>query len=308
MTVSYRRAFWKSRHHAWLAALTLGAGFVTGEPLGLLIGVVLYAVGWIFLPDAGFFRRAVDARENAAREKEIAAKWAEFQAQQERLMATLSNGRRTRYNSLLTVCRDIEAASTDAQAATGLEVQSRTGKLDELLWTFLRMLAVEQTLEVYLEGERKEQVPQLTTQLEGETQALTAEITALKQKTPPPASLDTKQRLLTSRLERLETLRQRQARIDQAQANLELVRSEEERLIEQVKLIRADAVAAKNADALSARIDLSIQHLAATNQWLSEIAEFKEVSQQMPELPSRVGLPPPPLPRSTATPQSNSQT
>lgn len=307
MTVSYRRAFWKSSQHAWLALATLGAGFVTGEPLGLLVGVTLYAVGLVFLPDSAFFRRIIDKRETAAREKEVAAKWAEFQAQQERLMANLSTGRRTRYNGLLTVCRDIETASIDAQTTTGLEVQSRTGKLDELLWTFLRMLSVEQTLEVYLEGERKEQVPQLTAQLESETQSLAAEVTTLRQKTPPPISLETKQRLLTSRLERLETLRQRQSRIDQSQANLELVRSEEERLIEQVKLIRADAVAAKNADALSARIDLSIQHLAATNQWLSEIAEFKEVSQQMPELPSKVGLPPPPLPSASAQ-QSNPQT
>lgn len=306
MTVSYRRAFWKSSHHAWLAVLTIGGGFVTGEPLALLLGVTLYAVGLIFLPDSGFFRRTVDQRENAAREKEVAAKWAEFQAQQERVMSGLSNGRRTRYNELLAVCRDIEASSADAHAQTGLEVQSRTGKLDELLWAFLRMLAVEQTLEVYLEGERKEQVPQLTVSLKSETDDLAAEVAVLKEKKPAPAALETKQRLLTSRLERLETLRQRQSRIDQSQANLELVRSEEERLIEQVKLIRADAVAAKNADALSARIDLSIQHLAATNQWLSEIAEFKEVSQQMPEPPPKVGLPPPALPRS-ATPQANRQ-
>lgn len=305
MTVSYRRAFWKSRHHLWLALATLGLGFASGEPLGLLIGATAYVIGLIFLPDAAFFRRFVDQRENAEQERETTTKWAEFQAQQQRLMSTLSVARRTRYDALLVVCRDIELASADAQSTTGLDVPSRLGKLDELLWTFLRMLAVEQTLEVYLEGERKEQVPQLLRSLDGETQVLAAEVSALKEKSPPPIALETKQRLLTSRLERLETLRQRQARIDQAQANLELVRSEQERLVEQVKLIRADAVAAKNAEALSARIDLSIQHLAATNQWLSEIAEYKEVTQQMPEPPPRAGRVPS-LPR-TLPPQPNSQ-
>jgi len=56
-----------------------------------------------------------------------------------------------------------------------------------------------------------------------------------------------------------------------------------------VKLIRADAVAAKNADALSARIDLSIEHLAATNKWLSELTEFKDLTNNLPDLPTRVG-------------------
>ena len=298
---NYRRAFWKSRHHAWLALLTFGLGFATGEPLGLLAGATAYAIGLVFLPDAGFFRRAIDARANAGRDIEAANRLADFQQQQDRLLAALSPGRRKRHADLATVCRDIESASGEAQAATGLDLESRLRKLDELMWTFLRMLTIDQSLEVYLETERREQLPQLIASLESESRTLAAEVDAAKKAPKLTPALETKSRLLASRLERLDTLRQRLNRVEQAQANLDLVRSEQERLIEQVKLIRADAVAAKNADALSARIDLSIEHLAATNKWLSELSEFKDLTHQMPDLPVRVGY-------TASTPKARAQT
>ncbi|MGC4115215.1 MAG: hypothetical protein QM765_11520 [Myxococcales bacterium] len=70
---------------------------------------------------------------------------------------------------------------------------------------------------------------------------------------------------------------------------------------EQAKLIRADAVAHKNAEALGARIDLSIEHLAETNRWLSDLAEFKDLTTQLPPVPAGSMLnpahaTPPPMP------------
>ncbi len=279
---SYRRAFWSSRHHLWLGLLTLGLGFASGEPLALIAGAVAYTLGLIFIPDFAFFRRAIDARENATRDSADATQLAAFQQQQEKLLAGLSTGRRTRYQQLLAVCRDIEAASAEGQAPGELDAQTRRGKLEELAWTYLRMLSVEQSLEVYLETERKEQVPGLVRTLESETQALATEVAALKRTHPGSATLAGKERLLTSRLERLGALQQRLTRIEQAQANHDLLDSEQERLVEQVKLIRADAIASKNADTLTARIDLSIEHLAATNKWISELAEFKDLTSQLP--------------------------
>ena len=283
---NYRRAFWTSRHHLWLALLTLGLGFASGEPLALIAGCTVYALGLVYLPDSGFFRRAVDARENAARDSADAAQRAAFQQQQDALLARLSPGRRTHYNELVAVCGDIEAASADAEGPTEFETATRRQKLAELTWTYLRMLSVEQSLEVYLETERKERVPAAVKTLEAETQTLAAEVAALKPPAANPATLAGKERLLTSRIERLNTLQQRLGRIEQAEANHELVVSEQERLVEQVKLIRADAIASKNADTLTARIDLSIAHLATTNQWLSELAEFKDLTAQMPPAPA----------------------
>jgi hypothetical protein len=305
---NYRRAFWTSRHHAWLALLTLGLGFASGSSLALFVGATFYALGLVFVPDFPFFRRAIDARAEFAHNAAAAAQLAEFQKQQDALLAALSTGRRTRHTQLVAVCRDIESASAEAQSASaGLDLDTRRRKLDELTWTYLRMLNIEQSLEVYLETERKEQVPALVQSLENETPALAAEVESLKKITPRPPTLDGKERLLTSRLERLASLRQRVTRIEQAQANHDLVRSEQERLVEQVKLIRADAIAAKNADTLTARIDLSIEHLAATNKWLSELAEFKDLTAQMPAVATRpTAVPLPSLTRSARL-QPNSE-
>lgn len=275
---NYRKAFWKSRHHLWLAVLTLGLGFASGEPLGLLAGATLYALGLVYVPDLGFFRRSVDARLELARASATAAELATQRQQQEQALAALSPARRARHQDLLAICRDLEAATVDPHASLGLETGSRRQKLDELSATFLRMLTIEQSLAVFLEAERKERIPALVTDLEAETHTLAAEVTQLKQVSPPPLTLAGKERLLTSRLERLQTLQQRLTRIEQAQTNLDLVLSEQERLLEQLKLIRAEGIASKNPDNLSARIDLSLEHVAHTNKWLSELAEFKDLS------------------------------
>ena len=276
---NYRRAFWKSRQHAWLGILTLGLGFLTGEPFGLLVGGTLYALGLVFVPDFAFFRRAIDARERAAEDSATAAELATFQQEQEKLLDEISGARRTRYNQLVAVCRDIESATA---ATAELNDSTRRAKLDELAWTYLRMLAVEQSLEVYLETERKEQVPGAVRLLESETQELAAQLEVMKKLTPPPATLDGRERLFTSRVERLASLKQRLVRIEQAETNHDLMRSEQQRLVEQVKLIRADAIASRNTDTLISRLDFNIEHLAATNKWLSEVAEFKDLATQLP--------------------------
>jgi hypothetical protein len=84
-------------------------------------------------------------------------------------------------------------------------------------------------------------------------------------------------------------LRKRQQRIQQAEENLALVVSEQDRLDQQIKLIRADAVATKNAETLTARIDATVEHLDQTNKWLSELDEFKDLVGDMPATEKRVG-------------------
>lgn len=288
---SYRRQFWKSRHHLWLGLLTVGLGFASGQPLALVAGVTLYALGLVFLPDSSWFKRSVDARVDAARAKEAAVQLADFQKEFDRVSSSLSGTRQTKYTQIRRICEEIEQASGETQKATGLDLPTQHRKLDELLWTYLRMLAVEQSLDVYLETERKDQLASLSSTAEQENEALAREVTQLKSIQPVPPLLETKERLLASRLERAATLKQRLSRVDQAQANIDLIRSEQERLVEQVKLIRADAIAARNAEGLSARLDSSIEHLTATNRWLSEIDEYQTLTRELPELPVRLTNP-----------------
>src|SRR5207249_3294156 len=156
-------------------------------------------------------------------------------------------------------------------------------------WIYL--LGIEESLERYLETERREELPRVVKEAEDETKSLGTEVEALKTKGASPV-LDSKQRLLGSVQERLEVLHKRQQRVEQANQNLALVDAEQERLVEQIKLIRADAVATKNAEVLTARIDATVEHLDQTNKWLSELDEFKDMVGDMPATELRVGFEP----------------
>lgn len=299
---NYRGEFLKSPHHAVWGFLTLGVGFLTAQLLPLIAGATLYVLGWIYLPDMGFFRRWVDRRRARARQGEESAKVAQFVLRRDALISSLAPTRRDRYNRLTRVCGDIESAGADnllTSPGAG-STDPRLRKLDELMWTFLRLLGIEESLEQFLESERRENLPATLKDAEAEAVRLSNEVDALKAKGNTTA-LDSKQRYLNSRLERLDVLRKRQQRTEQAQDNLALVVSEQDRLEQQIKLLRADAVATKNAETLTARIDATVEHLDQTNKWLSELDEFKDLVGDMPATEMRVGysasLAPPVLPQ-----------
>jgi hypothetical protein len=286
---NYRREFLKSPQHAALGLLTIGAGFMSGMMLPLIAGATCYTLGWIYLPDLPLFRRWVDRRREAARRAEEAQKVAAFIQRRDALVASLSPERRECYNRLAAVCQDIETASADSLLATADSgPDPRLRKLDELMWTYLRLLGIQESLERFQETERSENLPAVLKDAEAEVTQLNADLEALKGK-GDSGTLDTKQRYLASRMERLEVLRKRRQRSEQAEANLALVVAEQERLDQQIKLIRADAIASKNADALTARIDATVEHLDQTNKWLSEMDEFKDLVADMPSTELRVG-------------------
>lgn len=299
-TPSYRAEFLRSPHHGWMGLLTLGAGFVTGHPLPLIAGVTAYSLAWIYLPDLPFFRNWVDRRRATAKRAAEAAKVAEFTRKRDALLASLAPQRLARYHALAEVCQNIEVASADSalvEAETGSDPRLR--KLDELMWTYCRLLSIEESLERFLESEQREALPALMQQAEKEIAQLSGEIDALKAQ--GGKALDSRQRFLASRLERLEVLRKRLERTEQAHENLALVVAEQERLDQQIKLIRADAVASRNAGALTARIDATVEHLDQTNKWISELDEFKDLVSDLPDTEMRVGFAsagaPPPLPQ-----------
>jgi hypothetical protein len=298
---NYHSEFLRSPQHAVFALFTIGLGFLSAALLPLIVGSTLYALGWVYLPDMPFFRRWVDRRRDAARRTEELQKVADFARKREALLNCLGTERRARYTRLAQVCRDIETAGADnLLASTDPATDPRLRKLDELMWTYLRLLGIEESLERFLETERRENVPDMVKDAEAEATRLTTEVDALKAK-GASSQLDTRQRFLGSRLERLEVLKKRVQRSDQAAANLDLVVSEQDRLDQQIKLLRADAVATKNAETLTARIDATVEHLDQTNKWLAELDEFKDLAGDLPPTELRVGYeaasaPPPVIP------------
>jgi hypothetical protein len=300
-TTSRWRAFLQSPHHAVMALATLGAGFATGEPLYFVAGATAYVLGWVYLPDMRFFQQWLEKRASAQTNAVEAAELAQFKKRREALLGSLSSPLRERYHLLAKVCRDIEKAAAENELGSEFSLTSdtRLRKIDELMWMYLRLLSMQQSLQTFLETERHEDLTGSLADAEQETRALEAEVKSLGDS----AASDNKQRLLESRRDRLEVLRKRVERVQEAESNLELVISEQERLAEQIKLIRADAVATKSASAVRARIDASVEHLNETNKWLSEMDQFRDLAGDLPMLPSRIGFEaggPPPLPSAGA--------
>jgi hypothetical protein len=271
MPESPRQAFFKSPHHAALALGTIGTGFATGQPLGLIAGAVAYVLGWLYLPDLGFFARWRERKAAEAIERERQAALGEFAIQRDALLGELTERRRARHEKFVQTCQQIAAAPAG--------FDPRSSKLEEMQWTYLRLLTIEQTLEIFLEGERRDGVPILLNEAQDEVAALEKEIARHPAGSGPPA----REKLLESRRSRFEVLQQRAARIEEATANAQLSTAELERLEEQVKLIRADAVAAKNAGAMSERMDATFEHLAQTNRWLAEMDQFRDQLGELPE-------------------------
>lgn len=276
-TPNYRGAFLSSPHHAWLGVLTIGLGFVSATGIGLLTGAGLYALGWIYLPDMRFFRRWVDRRLETHRPAETPSVPSAFALQRDTILADLTPSRRDLYHALAAICHDLESAGPDM------------GKIEELLLTYLRMLRVEQSLASFLESERRERVAESLKETEREIAALAAEVESLRN-TGFHAGAESKQRIIESKQERIEALRKRVERNDQTQSNHALVVTEQEQLVEQLEQIRADVMASKNAAAMSARIDATVEQLDHTNRWIAQLDEFKQLLGEIPGGTIRVGI------------------
>jgi hypothetical protein len=308
---NYRREFFRSKHHAWLGVTTLGLGFVLGAslPIFLLGGAAAYALGWIYLPDMAFFKRYVDGQRDAARQAAAAAELAGFQQKRDALHASLTPRLRARYNELSEVCHQIEHATADDAMSHSGTTDPRLSRLDDLMWTYLRLLSLDNSLERFLEIERREDVPGRIRDAEAVVGSLGSELESLKKQGAKVATTDAKESLLQSRLEALEVLRKRQARCEEAATKLALVHSEQERLESQIKLLRAEAAASKNTSSISARIDTAVENLDQTNKWLTEINEFKDSVGQIPATEMRVGYRtrsvPPPIPAQSERAKQN---
>src|SRR5690242_575726 len=100
MPETARQAFWKSPHHATLGLAALSAA-VFGGALGAIAGAVIYVLGWVYLPDVGFFTRWRERKATEALETERRAALGQFAAQRDAMLAELTTDRRSQYNKFL---------------------------------------------------------------------------------------------------------------------------------------------------------------------------------------------------------------
>jgi len=285
--VKYRAAFLKSKQHVILGFSTIGLGFIFGHAFPLIVGLIAYALGWLYIPDMPFFKKIIDDKNNEVIESEKRYQLEQFKSRRDRLLSGLTPELKTKYVDLISACEDIERETSTTNALSGsVGPDMRVKKLDELMWTYLRLLCMEQSLSSFLKTEKKEYVELKVKELEDKLASFEKRNEEAKEKGAHPVS----DRLIQSKTSMLETLKRRLDRVDDSIENIELVKAEEERLVEQIKLLRADAFAMQNSELLSQRIDASMEQLAQTNKWLSEMDTFKSaLDNTMPVFDDRVG-------------------
>jgi hypothetical protein len=277
--------FLKSPHHLWLAGLTLGIGFLSANLVVLGISVGFYALGWVHLPDTAMYKNWVKSHLDRLATQADNAKVQAFVARRTALINQLSRDRRSRYLELAAVCQEIIKATQDNNQIEGDDPRLR--KLDELMWTYLRLLVMEGSLGSFVESESQEGLPAEVADCKVEVADLAKQVASA----PAGGNASMKQRLLDSKKEKLAALEKRLARLDEARDNQTLVSAEQERLVEQIKLLRSDAVASRNTEALTDRINATVDHLNETNKLISEMDQFKDlVADDLPMTAARLGF------------------
>lgn len=257
------KAFAKSPHHAWLGLLTLGTGLASLSGIGIVAGAAVYALGWIYLPDSRLFKNWLAARKQG----DDSSKLRDFLYQRRRIYDALRSSTRERYDLLAAEIGELQEEFKRDPRLNAEIVRQRSERLSNLAWTYLRLLHTGEMLERFIETEDPAELASKITAMEKEAAAIA------------PGS---KPGLAESIRSRLESLKARLEKRQEAEESQALTFSEQERIAELVKLFRADHLASRDAGALSHEIDGAAVQLDRTKDWLRGL-EFDTSPADVPE-------------------------
>lgn len=288
--INYHNEYKNSKLHLYVLGGTIGLGLIIASWFSLIVGCTIYGLSWLFLPDMKFFKDEVDEKYKGIEDEKNKLVLSEFNEKRNKMVKALSSDRTRRYYDLSMICKEIERSTLDTVSSQDAASDIRLKKIDELMFTDLKLLGIEQSLETFIAYTEKEDLP---SEIEGAIKNVSrvkSEIEKIKDDPTKGNTLEAKNRLLASFSDKVNVLQKRVDRFEQAKTNIQLVTAEQERLSAQIKLLRDEAVASRNADAISERIDASMQHLDETNKLLSELTEFKDYAGELPPSSGRVGF------------------
>lgn len=291
MQPNYFQEYLHSKLHLWIGLGCLGLALFSLNFAIIILAAAVYAAAMWLVHDLPSFKKQVDDKYNAEQQAIDYKKVSDFKANRDRQVMALTKTRQGKYLELSEICKGIERSTMEQVGEADAASDDRIRKLEELLYTYLKLLSIEQSLEQFIEVSRDENVAKEIDDAQASVDDVTHDIETMMAKTDAnPATLQAKQRLQTSYKDRLEVLKKRLNKLELAKTNIELVSAEQSRLNDQVRLIRDDSLSSRNADAISDRIDATAQNLENTNQWLTQMNEFKDVVGDMPPTSSRMGF------------------
>lgn len=280
----YRSIFWKHKVHYFFIGICAAIPILAIHPAALLFSAALYVIGLINIPDMKFFKDVVDREENEKEEIERQKQIQHYTEMRNRQYSSLNATKREMYDKISSVCTDIEAMLNGIE---GREVFLT--KIDEIMFTYLKLLTIQQSIEKFIEVEGKECVDVQFNEVDREIKNLEKQIEELKKDPEKNAMTIThKERILNSTVELAVTVKNRLDRFQEAQNNVEIVAAEESKLVQQLKLLRGEVVAARNTSSISAKIEAGLQMLGETNKMINQMNQYREVSEEMPDV--RIGF------------------
>lgn len=277
-TVSYFKKFVNSKYHAFLAGGCILFVALMGNLFGLLLGTVAYILGMVYVHDLQFFKDKVDAEISEKERAEKEAKIAMFRQKRDQLFESLTKDNKTKYNKLSAVCNDIRKSveNTDTEGVF-------SSKIDEIMFTYLRLIAISESLNALLLIENDQGLDAKIKQVESSVHDIDVKILDLsKDEVGNATEIAHQKKLGDSVKDKLLTLVKRKEKMEDARRNIELVNAEQERLDEQIQTVRAEAVASRNMDVLSMRIDASITNLGQTKDLLDQLKDYTDLTESVP--------------------------
>jgi hypothetical protein len=271
---NFYKEFAVSKAHAAIG-VAVAAAFAAANPLGLMLAAAGYALAWVYFPTSAFFVRRVMDRLKLAEEVSQRDELGEFVKRRDEMIARLDPDGRARYDALSRTCADV-AANTPGNSLVN-------GKLHELLWAYLKMLLMRQGIDSYLAETDGAEIETNLRAVEEELQSLT------------PAQ----QRLRASKESLRATLAQHLRSLADAAENQRILASELTRLEHEIQLLRADAIANKNSEFLSAKINASVESLQESKAILQTMSNVEEMAVDVPSRASGLAFvtAPPALPQ-----------
>lgn len=229
-----------------------------------LVGAGLEAAYLVWLAHNQRFRAVVDGRALGA-EQVAGLQTVESQ------LARLGRGARERYQQLADRCREILAHQAAGGAGEALAAQEEG--LNRLAWIFLRLLQALESIHRLTEGG------------DSERERLDVRARDLETRLAGGALADDLRKSLTAQL---DIIRQRQAKRHEASDKRAFVQAELTRIVEQVELIREQAMLSTDPRAVSARIDEVAAGLGGTSDWIRDqqrlVSEVEDIAGTPPPL------------------------
>jgi len=228
------------------------------HPGFLLLGIAVESAYLIFVPGSDRFQKVIKGRQLL----DVQDTWKQ---RRDNLIIKLDTLSQSRYQALNEQCLTLQKQELRDGMSEGLHEYG----LNQLLWTFLQLLASRDKISWMLRNTSPEKI-------QNEISILEKNITNEKADTP----------LYASHMSTLEITRKRLDNLDRAKSDLAIIDAELQRIEQRFALFREESALSTSPSAVTARLDGVMQSLQETSSWLNDHREL--LSDSVDTIPPEV--------------------